>query len=189
MDRRVPLGYPREYERDLRLPDGRAVHLRPVLPTDTAQLADAIRTADPDTLHRRFVGSPPPVTPTLLAHLCTVDYCRRFALVATDPSTGRGIGIARYEATGDDAAEVAVVVDPAWRGAGLATALIELLARAALTRGITTFSAYYLAGNRPVAALVDHLGGGRQIIKEGLAEAAVRLDGARVEAALHALDG
>ncbi|MBM2616401.1 GNAT family N-acetyltransferase [Actinoplanes sp. LDG1-06] len=187
MDRTVPPGYPREYERDLRLPDGRTVRLRPIVPEDAAQLAEAIRRADPDTLYRRFVGSPPPLTAALLTRLCTVDYRGRFALVALDPASGQGVAIARYEATTAGAAEVAVAVDPGWRGAGLATALIELLAEAALDRGITTFSAYYLAGNRPVAALVDRLGGGRQLIKEGLAEAAVGLDRLRVEAALHEL--
>ncbi|WP_127509730.1 GNAT family N-acetyltransferase [Actinoplanes solisilvae] len=188
MDRSVPPAYPREYERELRLSDGRLVRLRPIVPGDAAQLADAIRTADADTLHRRFIGSPPPLTPELLRHLCELDYGRRFALVATDPVTGRGVAIARYEATTDEVAEVAVAVDPGWRRAGLATALIELLAEAALDRGIATFSACYLAGNRPVASLVDRLGGGRRIIKEGLAEALVGLDRVRVEAAVHELE-
>ncbi|MCU7730994.1 GNAT family N-acetyltransferase [Actinoplanes sp. KI2] len=180
----LPQDYPREYERELRLADGRRVLIRPIVPADATELGDAIHTADPDTVRRRFLGAPPHITPRLLEHLCTVDYRKRFALVATDPQTGRGVAIARYEATGDEVADVAVAVDPAWRGIGLATALIETLAEIALERGIHAFSAYYLAANRPVAALVGHLGlGGRQIIREGFAEAAVALDRDGVPAA------
>jgi len=182
----VPPGYPHEYERELRLSDGRRVLMRPIVPGDSAELGDAIRAADPDTLRRRFLGGPPHITPELLAHLCTVDYRRRFALVATDLRTGRGIAVARYEAAEKDVADVAVAVDPAWRGIGLATALVETLAEIALHRGIHTFSAYYLAANRPVAALLGHLGtGGRQIIREGFAEAAVALDNAGTADTIH----
>ena len=185
----IPRGYPREHERELRLSDGRTVLIRPIVPADAEQLADAIRTADRDTVRRRFLGGPPHITPTLLAHLCVVDYRKRFALVAGEPRTGRGIALARYETTADGVADVAVAVDPEWRRAGLATALIELLAQAALDRGIHTFSAYYFAENRPVAALLGLAGtGGRQIIKEGFAEAVVALDRPDVDAAVEQLN-
>jgi len=90
----VPLAYPQEYERGLRLPAGRGVL---IMPTDAPQLAEATRTADAGTLYRRFLGSPPHLTPILLARLCTVDYQRRLALVAADAATGQGVAIARYE--------------------------------------------------------------------------------------------
>jgi GNAT superfamily N-acetyltransferase len=173
----VPPGYPAEYERDLVLPDGRTVFVRPIIPADRGPLANAIRTADADTVRRRFLGSAPRITPQLLTYLCTIDYRRRLALVALDPVTGEGIAVARYEATADDAAEVAVAVTPGWRRAGVATALVEVLAEAALERGIGTFSAYYLADNRPVTALLDLAGPQRRTaVREGFTEAAVALD-------------
>ena len=71
----------------------------------------------------RFLGPPPELTPELLEWLTDVDYTR-FALVARD-SRGRGIGIARRVAEpGGDCAEVAVTVDPMWRGRGVATRLL-----------------------------------------------------------------
>jgi GNAT superfamily N-acetyltransferase len=183
----VPPGYPREFERRLRLADGRLVAIRPVIPNDAAELATAILNADPDTLRRRFLGGPPHVTAALAARLTTLDYVRRFALAAGDARTGRGVAIARYEALDQTAAEVAVVVDPAWRRVGLATALVELLAQAALDRGINEFSASYLADNRPVAELVARAGAGRRLIQEGIAEVAVALDRERVAEAIQAL--
>ncbi|GIE54592.1 hypothetical protein Ani05nite_81260 [Amorphoplanes nipponensis] len=185
----VPPGYPRAFEREVRLSDGRTALVRPIVPEDREQLARAIRTADPDTVYRRFLGAPPHITPALLTHLCTVDYRKRFALVASDPRTGTGTAIARYEATADDTAEVAVAVDPAWRRVGLASALVEMLAQAALDRGVHTFSAYYLAENRPVSALLTFAGGdGKQTISEGFADAAIALDQVRVDAAIRDLD-
>jgi predicted GNAT family acetyltransferase len=61
-----------------------------------------------------------------------VDYQRRLALVAADAATGQGVAIAHYEWLSDGVAEIPVVVDPAWRRVGLATALIEMLSQAAL---------------------------------------------------------
>jgi hypothetical protein len=88
----LPAGYPKEYQREEVLRDGRRVFIRPILPSDAPDLADAIRTADPDTLRHRFLGGPPRVTEALLAHLTVVDYVRRFALVAIDAVSGRGGG-------------------------------------------------------------------------------------------------
>lgn len=166
------------FERRLRLRDGRSVWVRPILPSDAPELAEAIRTADADTLRRRFLGSPPRLTPALLRWLTTVDYVHRFALVALDPVTHRGIAIARFEPLAEvGVAEVAVVVDPEWRRVGLATGLIELLAEAALERGFHSFGASYLAQNRPIEAMLAHAGGGAKLlISHGVAELAVALD-------------
>jgi hypothetical protein len=114
----LPRGYPAQYRQDLVLRDGRRVLIRPILPSDAPELADAIKTADADTLRRRFLGGPPRITPELLAHLTVVDYVRRFALVAVDTATQRGVAISRYEPAGEDVAEIAVAVRPDLPGNG-----------------------------------------------------------------------
>lgn len=126
---------------------------------------------------RAGAGSTPPLTGELLRHLTTVDYARRLALAGFDPATGRGIGIGRYEPVDERTAEVAIAVDRAWRRVGPATAMIELLAEAALKHGYDAFAATYPADNRPVAALVTGSdGSGHQQIRQGLAEVAISLD-------------
>lgn len=173
----LPVGYPVAYERWLCLRDGRRVWVRPILPSDAPALAEAVRTADPDTLRRRFLGTPPRLTPTLLAWLTTLDYKRRFAVVAFDPATEHGVAIARFEPLEEGTAEIAVAVDTAWRRVGLATRLVEVLAEAALERGVHSFGASYLAQNRPVEAMLAHAGGGaRHLVAHGVAELAVALD-------------
>ncbi len=185
----VPPGYPREYERRLRLRDRRSVVIRPVIPADSTELAAAIRTADPDTLRQRFLGGAPHPTALQVDRLTTLDYVHRFALAAADERSGKGVAIARYGVIQDGVAEVAVVVDPAWRRVGLATALVEMLAQAALDRGIHEFSAIYLAENRPITALLASTAAADpQRIRQGIAEVAVALDRAQVDAALRAFE-
>jgi RimJ/RimL family protein N-acetyltransferase len=186
----VPPGYPPEYELEVLLRDGRRVQVRPIIPSDAPELAEAIRSADADTLRRRFLGGPPHLTQTLLTHLSTVDYQTRFALMAAGPASRHGVAIARYESLPQaGVAEVAVVVDPAWRRVGLATALVEMLAEAALDRDIHTFSAYYLAQNRPVAALLGLADNtGQPQIRQGIAEFAVALNRDSVAAAIREID-
>ncbi|MGW3101223.1 N-acetyltransferase family protein [Streptomyces sp. NPDC001100] len=185
----APPGYPLVYERELRLGDGRRAAIRPIVPSDAPALATAIRSADAETLRRRFLGGPPRLTPELLTRLTTLDYNLRFALVATEATSGKGIAVARYEHVADGVAEVAVAVDPAWRRVGLATALVELLAQAALERSIHTFTASYVAENRPVTALLSLADlTAPRTIGQGLAESEVELDHDNVTAAVRALD-
>jgi GNAT superfamily N-acetyltransferase len=152
----LPPGYPGEYERRIRLRDGRRVQVRPILPSDAPELAAAIRNADPETLRARFLGGAPTVTEDLLESLTCIDYTSHFALVAR--YRRRGIAVARYIALPPDddgvvAAEIAVAVDRNWRRLGLATALVKLLAKRAHECGISSFTALFFSHNRPVVEL------------------------------------
>lgn len=156
--RRRPEGYDSGYEREVTLADGRVAHLRPVVPTDIDELRRAVAEADQETIRRRFLGGRPPDTDEAFERLVTVDYDRRFAVVALSDSH-RGIGIARYEALpGQDAADVAVAVDPGWRRVGLATALLRLLGEAALDHDVYRFTADFLTENADVAAILEASG-------------------------------
>lgn len=151
-------GYPAWLVRDVALQDGREVHLRPILPSDAAELRRAVEHTDPETLRRRFLGARPPRTDQQFEHLVCVDYHRRLAVAALG-ADGQGVGIARYEAVGDtDTAEVAVTVDRAWRHVGLATVLVQLLAAAAMKNGIRRFTAEFFADNLDVADLLADAG-------------------------------
>ena len=176
----APPGYPRHYEGRVRLADGREVDVRPILPSDAPELADAILTADAETLRARFLGAPPSPTRATLDRLTRLDYVTRFALVAR--SDGHGIAVARYGTLpptqeGAVVADVAVAVRPEWRRLGLATALVELLAHRALECGITDFTATFSATNRPVIELA-HEGHARVLIAEGAAQLDAQLDSA-----------
>ena len=173
----LPPGYPQEYERLVTLRDGRSALIRPVLPSDAPALAEAIESADADTIRRRFLGGQPRVTPEFLDYLTTVDHTSRFALVAVEPASQRGVAIARYEPAEQDAtAEVAIAVTPAWRDVGLATELLRMLAQAASERSIHTFTGTNLTDNNPVAALIKAADEpANQVTTGGIAEFSVPL--------------
>ena len=172
-----PDGYPVQYEHRAVLSDGRAVLVRPVLPEDAPELAAALRRADPETLRRRFLGAAGPRTEQELRHLVEVDYAHRFAVAAFDES-GTGVGIARYEGVGSwPAVELAVVVDPAWRHVGLATALMRDVLRRAVEQGAQTALVDFFADNLPVAHLLAELGlPERRSTAHGVVEDEVLLD-------------
>ncbi len=153
----LPEGYPRDLEGDFVLRDGRRVWIRPILPTDSADLAEAIANADSETLLHRFFTAAPHLSEKQIRYLAEVDYHRRLALVAVDDE-GRGAAVARYECHPNcDIAEVAVAVAPEWRSGGLATELLRRLEVPAKRNGLQTLDAVYLPENRPVARVFEHL--------------------------------
>jgi GNAT superfamily N-acetyltransferase len=82
------------------------------------------------------------------------------AIVAVDPRSGEGLGVARYARNPDrpDSAEAAVAVIDAWRGRGLGGLLLRRLCRRAAGNGVRTFTASLLTGNRSMLALFERLG-------------------------------
>lgn len=173
----LPAGYPAQYEHPVVLADGREVLVRPVVPEDLAELAAAVRRADPETLRRRFLGAAGPRTESELRHLVDVDYVHRFAVAAFDAS-GTGVGIARYEGAGSwPAVELAVAVDPGWRHVGLATALLRDVLRRAVEQGAHSALADFFADNAPVVHLLAELGlPERRSTEYGVVEDEVLLD-------------
>jgi acetyltransferase len=171
----VPEGYPRSLEHRLSLLDGRKVFLRPILPTDLEELQRAVAAADPETLRRRFLGGSPPRTREEFQRLVEVDYARRLAVVAL-AEDGKGVGIARYEALTDTGtAEIAVAVDRDWRHVGLATALLQLLAKGAAANGIHRFTAEFFADNLDVTDLLEEAETPYRNLEEGAGVISVEL--------------
>ena len=163
----LPPGYPFDFERQVRLADGRLVYIRPVVPGDAVLLANAVAEADADTLYHRFFNPAIRLDNKRLRFLTEVDYQRRFALVAF--AKGEGVAIARFEPAGDDLAEIAVVVKPEWRRVGLATAMFDLLEDAALERGVTQFEALYLPDNHAIERVLEKRGFGGVSVDSGVA--------------------
>jgi len=169
-----PSAYPTELERQLTLSDGRTVSVRPVVPADSAQLVLEMEGADPDTIYQRFFRHPVHLDPATLDRMTRLDYRDRLAL-AVFADDGAGVAIARYETSEPGVAEVAVVVQPEWRRAGIATTLLRMLEEAAIERGITRFTAVYLPANQPIISRLTHLGFTIGDIEGGLGTASKEL--------------
>jgi acetyl coenzyme A synthetase (ADP forming)-like protein len=132
------MGYPAELESEVLLADGRVAQVRPIVPEDAEALRAFAGRLSAETVYLRFFSARRQLTDAELRHFTNVDYERRLAIVAF--VDGELVAVARYERLGDgNEAEVAFTVRDDQQGRGLGTVLLEHLASAALTRGITTF--------------------------------------------------
>jgi GNAT superfamily N-acetyltransferase len=170
-----------------RLRDGAQIEIRPIGPADRDELAAGVRRLSPQSRYRRFFTPASELSEDQLTHLTEVDHHDHEALVALDPGTGHGIGVARFVRLSEEAetAEVAVAVADSWQGRGVATALLDRLAERARAEGVGRFSADILAENRPMLELIGELGDARVLEREqGVITVVVELPPEGIGAAL-----
>ena len=143
-----------------RLRDGREIVVRPIRPDDRAELAAGMQRLSPESRYRRFFTPTSELSESQLTYLTEVDHHDHEALVAVEPGTDHGIGVARFIRSAEDreVAEVAVAVADSWQGQGVATALLDRLAERARAEGVRRFSAEILAENRPMLELIEEVG-------------------------------
>ncbi len=150
------------------LRDETTVLVRPVEPGDEDLIRAGFDRLSDESRYRRFLAPTLELAQPMLRYLTHVDHHDHEALVAVDPDSGEGVGIARFVRTGPrNNAEVAVTVVDDWQGRGLGTILLELLAERAREDGIETFSALALATNTDMIDLLRSLGATRVTEREG----------------------
>jgi GNAT superfamily N-acetyltransferase len=143
------------------LGDGSEVIVRPVRPEDAPLLLEGFEDRfSEQSRYQRFMGSKRRMSPRELAYFTDVDHDRHEAIGALDPTTGDGIGIARFVRAPEDpaSAEAAVAVADDWQGRGLGGLLLERLAARARELGVQEFTASLLTTNRAMLALFERLG-------------------------------
>lgn len=142
----LPPGYPTMWETHAVLSDGSPVELRPVRPADRALIEVFHKRQSPESIYFRFFQHRPELSDKELDYFTTIDYEARMAFVAL--IGGELVAVARYESSPyDPRPEVAFFVDDRHHGLGLATLLLEYLAAAARSRGLTGFVASVLPEN------------------------------------------
>jgi RimJ/RimL family protein N-acetyltransferase len=143
-----------------RLRDGAQILIRPIRPEDREELAAGMERLSPESRYRRFFTPTSGLSPSELSYLTEVDHHDHEALVALEPDTGLGVGVARFVRSAEDRerAEVAVAVADSWHNRGVATALLGRLTERAREEGVRRFSAEILADNRPMFELIEGLG-------------------------------
>ena len=145
-------------ERILR--DGTRLVIRPIRPSDKAQLSAGLSSLSELSRHRRFLSPKVRFTTAELRYLTELDGHDHVALVA-HLMDGTGVGVARYVRLpgGGTTADVAIVVADSMQGRGLGSLMAELLAGVAARHGIERFSADILSDNVPAQRLMAHLNG------------------------------
>lgn len=141
----------------VRMRDGTALYLRPVLPGDNERTANGPVEFSSETLYRRFQSIRTP-SKTLMGYLFEVDYVEHFVFVLTDGLDGPVVADARFvrgEANPAEA-EIAFTVGDAYQGRGIGTFLMGAISVAAGYDGVQRFTAQVLSDNQPMRAILDH---------------------------------
>jgi GNAT superfamily N-acetyltransferase len=140
---------------DARLSRAGLVHLRRAEPGDRPGLRDLHSRLSPYTIYLRYFTGAPNLHRELDRLLRPVDDDHEALVALVDDTI---VGVACYERTGPQAAEVAFLIDDAHRGVGLATLLLDILAAAARRNGIAEFHAQTLHGNESMLSVFRDCG-------------------------------
>lgn len=140
------------------LRDGSSVTIRPIRPSDREGLAAGFARLSPDSRYRRFMVPMPELGDRELDYFTRVDHHDHEALLAIDPDSRDGVGVARFVRTGAGVAEPALTVADDWQGRGVGTALLSALVERARAEGIATFEAPVLATNSEAIHVLESLG-------------------------------
>ncbi|MEO3473873.1 GNAT family N-acetyltransferase [Roseomonas sp. CAU 1739] len=162
--------YPAELARVWRGKDGRSVLVRPIRPEDAAAHAEAFRRLTLEDVRYRFFSAMTELSAAQIARMTQIDYDREMAFVAVEHVDGAAdltVGVSRLiREPGGESGEFAVIVDPTWKGQGLARHLMERLFEWGRSVGMTEIVGQVLAENRPMLAFMRALGFGLRVSAE-----------------------
>jgi acetyltransferase len=151
--------YPKEWERQGRLPDGTVVQIRPVRPEDEALYPPFLQRVTPDDLRLRFFAPVKEFSHQFIARFTQLDYARAMAFVAIDPPSGAILGVGRlHRLTHSDTAEYAVLVRSDLKGRGLGWLLMRTLIEYAREEALGALHGEVLAENSTMLKMCDELG-------------------------------
>jgi RimJ/RimL family protein N-acetyltransferase len=144
------------------LEDGTGIVFRPVVPEDKQLLQIGLENMSPESRYRRFFAPITQLSDEQLAYLTEIDYKDHFAWIGllADSGGSQGVGVGRWirDPEHRESAEAAVTVVDQWQGKGVGSALLVLLARSAIERGVNRFTLEVLGENEPMMALLESVG-------------------------------
>jgi acyl-CoA hydrolase/GNAT superfamily N-acetyltransferase len=146
---------------EIALRDARKVVIRPIRITDERKLQELFYRLSSESIYQRFFHFKRTHPHQEMLTLVDPGDEQAVAVVAApvDDETGTLVGMARYDV--DPAtriADVAFVVDDAWQGQGLGTALLARLIEIGRTRDLVGFSADVLTSNRAMLGVFQGSG-------------------------------
>jgi L-amino acid N-acyltransferase YncA len=159
---RPTTAYPLQQIETIRLADGRALMLRPVMPHDAVAEAAFVANLSPASRRLRFHGALKSLPDSVLMAMTRIDHQQQVALVAQAlDARGRAhlVADARYVVdAAQQSAEFAIAVADAWQGVGLGRALMQRLVQQARAQGLRHLHGAVLHDNLPMLHLMQQLG-------------------------------
>jgi acetyltransferase len=161
-DRLAIRPYPRQYEEQAQLPDGRRLILRPIRPEDEPKHLEFFHGLGPDDVRFRFFHLVREMPHAELARYTQIDYDREMAFLALElegSAEGAELGIVRgIRHPNGLTAEFAIVVASSARGQGLGRILLEKMIRYLHQSGVQYVVGRVLQDNVRMLALARSLG-------------------------------
>jgi GNAT superfamily N-acetyltransferase len=154
------------------LPDGRALLIRPIRPSDKELLKQGLERLSPESRYRRFFHQIDHLSDSDLRYLTEVDGENHVAYLVLLADTGEGVGVARWVRLPDerDVAEGAVTVLDEFQNMGVGKTLLYVLAREAIERNVRAFRAWVVGENAPMLAVLRGFGARQGPWEHGTAE-------------------
>jgi acetyltransferase len=149
------------YESWFTLKNGRAVFLRPILPTDEYLIVDLFNKLYLDSIYLRFLTHLNVLPEGLLFQLTHIDYNKQFALVAVIQEEGKDslIAVARYGYDPkENVTDFAVVVRDDWQHYGLGKSLLLKIFAFGKEHGISRFVSIIDSSNHIMKHILREIG-------------------------------
>ncbi|GGB50314.1 acetyltransferase [Oceanisphaera marina] len=176
--------YPKEWEEQTCLKDGRSILLRPVLPEDEPAHKEFVSHVSDEDRYKRFFADVV-IGHEELAHMTQIDYDREMAFVAV-AEDGKILAVVRAISDPDNEdAEFAILVRSDLKGVGLGRLLMEKIIRYAHTRGLQSLSGITMPNNRGMITLARKFGFKVKIqLEDGIAELKLQLEKEEIASSL-----
>ena len=149
----------------VQLRDGAALVIRPIRADDGERLQHFHKRLSLTSIRLRYFHLVPFLTEEMVASFTRVDWINQLALVATvagdDAAATPGqkiIGMANCNRMSPDAAEVAFLVEDAWQGRGIASALLDDVVTCARAHGFRHLLAITLQSNVRMLTVLSRCG-------------------------------
>lgn len=161
--------YPVEDERTHALKNGKAVMLRPARASDANGIRDLFFQLPEEDVYTRFFRRVRALSAQDIRRLCNFNHEHEVGFVAVSGPREHEVIVGQccyFVNPTTNLAETAFLVDPAWQGTGLGTAMQNHMAAHAKARGLRGFVAEILAQNARMIALARRGGGDIQVERE-----------------------
>jgi acetyltransferase len=151
--------YPKEWERSVRLGDGREVFVRPLRPDDEAMVRAFFTKVTIEDVRLRFFAPVRDFSHEFIARLTQLDYARAISLLAIDPASNEMLGAVRLHADANfDHGEYAILVRSDLKGHGLGWTLMQIIIEYARWVGLKTIEGQVLRENTTMLQMCHELG-------------------------------
>lgn len=153
--------YPFWQEQILRVRNDAPVFVRPIRPSDAAQMFDLFDELSPETVYLRFFSPLKKISRSMVVKFTQIDYDREIAIVAFPaPKKDRKIvGVARIIFNPDGKkAEFAIVLADTWQKRGLGIKLLGHALACARQYGLERVQGSIIKNNIPMIKIGEKLG-------------------------------